>query len=393
MHYRLPNSLSILFPALLCAACGGGGGGGAGFGNFKLYTAIAAGDLNGDARPDLAITSYASSDSTDPVTVLLQSPADDGVFGSGADYVVEATPVAVAIGDLNDDTRADPVVVNNGSDNISVLLQDPASPGAFQPAVDYLTGEHPEDAAIGDLNGDGFKDIAATGSYLTLLFNTPADPGNFYTGGTITVQPAFGSVAIGDLDGDGRNDLAATGNGVLNVLLQDAAPLAPGGFSDVATYTTGPQPAAVAIADLDADGKPDLAVANYGTPSDPSKANVSVLIQEHDPALRGTFQAAVNYQTGSRSEDVAIGDLNNDGLPDLAVANSGGSISVLLQSSTPGVFLPRDNLDAGTPSGVAIADLNEDGLNDLAAADGGAKVRFQNPAAPGSFLPAVLVGQ
>jgi hypothetical protein len=168
--------------------------------------------------------------------------------------------------------------------------------------------------------------------------------------------------------------------------------VAPGGFSGAATYTTGPQPAAVAIADLDADGKADLAVANFGTPGDLSKANVSVLIQEHDPALRGTFQAAVNYQTGSGSGDVAVGDLNDDGKPDLAVANE-GSLSVLLQSATPGVFLPRENLDAGQPLGVAIEDLDEDGLNDLAIADNGARVRFQDPAAPGSFLPAVLVGQ
>jgi hypothetical protein len=54
--------------------------------------------------------------------------------------------------------------------------------------------------------------------------------------------PYFSSVAIADLDGDGRNDLAVTGNGVVTVLLQDAAPLAPGGFSTAGTYTAGPTP-------------------------------------------------------------------------------------------------------------------------------------------------------
>jgi len=87
MRYRCVTSLAILFLVLLCGACGGGGGGGGFGGNFKLYTAIASGDLNGDSRPDLAVSSFASSDSTDPMTVLLQSPAADGVFESGADYM------------------------------------------------------------------------------------------------------------------------------------------------------------------------------------------------------------------------------------------------------------------------------------------------------------------
>ena len=65
MRYRFVASLAILCLALLSSACGDGGGGGGSGINFQLYKAIAAGDLNGDTRPDLAITSYASSDSTD----------------------------------------------------------------------------------------------------------------------------------------------------------------------------------------------------------------------------------------------------------------------------------------------------------------------------------------
>jgi len=387
MHSRLLRSTATVFAALLCAACGGGGGSSI---HFTLYTDVAIGDVNGDGRPDLVTSSF-NQDGDGRVWVLLQNATADGMFDSGADYRVGDWPESADIGDLNDDNRPDLLAANYNSDSVSVLFQDGVQAGIFQAGVESGTGQHPDGIAIGDLNGDGMADIAAGGSDLTLLFNSPGNPGNFYTGATLTFQPYFSSVAIADLDGDGRHALAATGNGVVTVLLQDAAPLDPGGFSGAVTYAAGFQPTAVAIADLDADGKPDLVAANLGTPGDLGKANVSVLIQEHDPALRVSFQTAVNYRTGSGSQDVAVGDLNDDGKPDLVVANE-DSVSVLLQSATPGVFLPRTNLDAGQPLGVAIADLDEDGLNDIAVADGGARVYFQDTAAPGTFLPRVLVG-
>ncbi len=353
--------------------------------NPTFYSGIAAGDLDGDGRNDLAMSV------NNNVGVLLQDPINDGYFRSASKYRVGKGPGPVEIGDLNNDGTPDLVTANRARATISVLLQDPTQPGIFQSAGDFGTGNYPDALAIGDLNGDGFADIAVGGSYLTLLFNNPADPGNFYTGGTFTVLPYFSSVAIADLDGDGRNDLAVTGDGVVTVLAQDAAPLVPGSFSVTDTYTPGPFSKDVEIADVDGDGKPDLIVANSEAKGDHRDENVSVLLQEHDPALRGTFQTAVKYETGAWSGDVAVGDLNNDGKPDLAVLNE-SSISVLVQSATPGVYLPRYNLDSPFTMGVVIADLNEDELNDLAVTTfHGALVYFQNPADPGTFQQSVVV--
>ena len=89
---------------------------------------------------------------------------------------------------------------------------------------------------------------------------------------------------------------------------------------------TGIYPQSVAIADLNGDGIADLVVANVGTPSAPGKT-VSVLLGEGNM----TFRPKTDYATGLEPFSVAIGDLNRDGKPDLAVANAGANtVSVLL---------------------------------------------------------------
>jgi hypothetical protein len=292
----------IIVPLLLAVILLGCGGGGKAYQvhDFTIYLGIAAGDLNGDGLSDLAITGNGA------VEVLLQSPTGKGNFESGTQYTVGGEAEPVEIGELDHDNQPDLVTASHFADTVSVLLQDPGQPGIFRSPIDFGTGRYPEGLGVADLNGDGLADIAVGGSYLTLLFNDPADPGNFYTGGTVTAVSYFSSVAIADLDGDGRNDLVVTGDGIVTVLLQDATPVPAGSFSVAGTYAAGADPIDVATADLDADGKVDLVVANYGTSDNHDNANVSVPLQDHDPILHGTFQSAVNYATGHGSYDVAV---------------------------------------------------------------------------------------
>ncbi len=94
-------------------------------------------------------------------------------------------------------------------------------------------------------------------------------------------------------------------------------------FYPAVNYDTGDRPYSVAIGDLNGDGDPDLAVANR------ESDNVSVLLGNGD----GSFQSAVNYGAGDEPFSVAIGDLNGDGDPDLAVVNrESDNVSVLINT-------------------------------------------------------------
>ena len=139
-------------------------------------------------------------------------------------------------------------------------------------------------------------------------------------------------------------------------LLASSAP----SFARARAYATGHGPASVAIGDLNGDGKPDLATANSGANA------VSVLLNRGD----GSFQAKRDYRTGREPESVAIGELAGDGNPDLATANINTStVSVLVNRGDGSFQAKRDYRTGLYPHSVAIGDLNGDGKPDLVIGD------------------------
>jgi hypothetical protein len=195
-----------------------------------------------------------------------------------------------------------------------------------------------------------------------------------------------GAVAIGDVNGDGRNDLvtASTRFGVtvstVSVLLNRGR----GRFGTARRYRSGSESDPVAIGDLDGDGKLDLATANTET--------VSVLINRGD----GRFRAHREYAAAKYPFDLAIGDLNGDGTADLATANTdidfGGrrsSVSVFINKGD-GSFENRVDHQAGRqPHSVAIGDVNQDGKRDLVTANFSDSVSVFINGGDGSFRPRV----
>ncbi len=350
---------------------------------------VAIGDLDGDGKPDLVVANYGSN-----TISVYRNTSTDGSIGTGSfatkvDFTTGTQPYAIAIGDLDGDGKLDLAVANYGLNTVSVLRNTSTSGQidqfSFVEKLDLTTGNSPSSVAIGDLDGDGKPDLAVInqGSNTVSVFRNTITSGQFNSASFATnIDFATGttpvSVAIGDLDGDGKLDLAVANQGANNVSVfqntSTTGSISLGSFAEKVDFTTGTSPSSVAIGDLNADGKPDLAVANKGSNS------VSVFRNNNTTALitSGSFAAKVDLATGTGTSpsSITIGDMNGDGKPDLAVANRGSkSIFVWRNNSTngnivTGSFTPRVNATTGDePNSVAIGDLDGDGKPDLAVAN------------------------
>jgi hypothetical protein len=249
--------------------------------------------------------------------------------------------------------------------------------------VDFTTGTSPYSVAIGDLDGDGKPDLAVanSGSNTVSVFRNTSTSGSIVAGSfaakvdfTTGTQP--NSVAIGDLDGNGKPDLAVANFGSASVSVfrntSTSGSIVAGSFAAKVDFATGTQPNSVAIGDLDGNGKPDLAVANVGSASVSVFRNTST----SGSIAAGSFAAKVDFATGTSPRSVAIGDLDGNGKPDLAVANqNSATVSVFRNTSTSGSiaagsFAAKVDFTTGTfPSSVAIGDLDGDGKPYSAAAN------------------------
>jgi hypothetical protein len=178
----------------------------------------------------------------------------------------------------------------------------------------------------------------------------------------LAATPNPAGLAIGDLNGDGKPDLAVA-NGTVDSEDEDAVGTVSirlnrgdGTFEPRRDYNAGPGPAAIAIGDLNGDSKPDIAVAGWD-------GAVSTLFNKGD----ASFRVEHDYATGDRTTSIAIADLNGDGALDLAATVAeDGTLDVLLNKGDSTFASPVTYAAGQDPWAVAAGDLNGDSAADLA---------------------------
>jgi hypothetical protein len=331
---------------------------GNGDGTFTLGTRVSTGgvlavaDFNGNGKPDLL------EQGTGTLLVLLGK--GDGTFQAPISTASGASLSAVAATDLNGDGKADVVGIFNSSLMVYISNGD----GTFKAPTSYNMGvQNATVLSLGDFNGDGKTDVVASIGGDNVAGYEVAFLGN--GDGTFQATPRTSAgvyypnnAAVGDFNGDGKLDLALGSNAVCNgtCTIPASVYVLPGNGDGTFGAATAAFPgnAPLAAADLNGDGKLDL-----------------VLFSSMDPATcqiflgngNGTFSNTANYggAIGAGGGGLALADFNGDGKLDIAaggvlLGNGDGTFQGIQLGATP-----------SAPTYAAIGDFDKNGTIDVAA--------------------------
>jgi hypothetical protein len=365
---------AVMLSAALAVSCGMPSSGvtsrtTTGNSHFPVGTApgsVEIADLNGDGRPDIIVANEQSNN----VTILLGDGKGGFTEAKGSPFPAGHDPNDIAIGDFNRDGRLDLAFANHEEKYLTVLLGD--GQGGFTPAPNspfaVEVRPHTHGVASGDLNGDGNLDLV-TDSWGTdqveVLFGNGKGgftiPGSFFAVGKHPYQ----RVRVADVNGDGKADIITTnleGDNV-TILLGDGR----GGFKQSAgsPFPCGDSPFNFAAGDVNGDGKPDLAIVNSPSSTSDRHGRDGLTILLGDGAGGFRMLAGSPFATGRIPNRVAIGDVNGDGVADIAVSSPDGNNITLFLMSSKGGASSSTIAFGGKPKGLAIRDLNGDGKADL----------------------------
>jgi len=344
------------------------------YSSFGATISVAVADFDGDGKLDLgALNSYNFG------SLYVFRGSGTGAFQlTDAFSDIGSSPRGIAAGDFNGDGRPD-IVTANGSfsqGEASVYLNNNLNNNLTFNEEHQLNwagpgGTSASSVAVADFNADGKLDLVlsniSTNSADIALGDGAGHFTNFQRFNSGGIAPSH--VVVRDFNGDGKLDLAVANSGSggsnnnVGILLGNGD----GGFSPTISYPGGASPTFLATGDFNSDNKPDLAVASGSTNEGPK---VSILLNDG----AGAFGPPSSFLSGGMTTlSLSAADFNGDGKIDLAVANRLQSNVQLFVGDGAGNFTPSSSYNSGAsgPNFITASDLNGDSLPDLVVAHEG----------------------
>jgi len=312
---------------------------------------VAAADFDGDGHVDAAA---AGGGSTGSLSVLV----GDGHGGLALDatYAGDSYVSAIVAADFNEDGDPDVATVNEATDpTVSVFLSDGAGAFAARRTFDPCEKAASGTLTSGDVDCDGHADLVVGNKRDAQVTVLAGDGAGGFAAPQHRPAGACRSLLATDLSGDGKDDVVVAGTaGRVNVAVNDGT----GALASWRSYMAGGD-GLLAAGEFTGDGVTDVAVVIPGCPG-----KVALLAGSGG----GRLVAPPRYGVGSDVlTDLAVGDLNEDGVPDVVITDYALSACDIACGDGAGGFDVTHTVAAGgKPDSVTVADFNGDGHQDLA---------------------------
>jgi len=326
---------------------------------------IEVADFNNDTFPDMAVANTEDSS----ITILLGNGKGKFTKAEGSPFFANRFPNDIAIADFDKDGNLDLGIANTETSQLTVLLgngRGQFSQAARSPFVVH-SKPHTHGISIGDFDGDGNLDLVTDSwgtNRVVIIFGDGKLNFNRETFYSVGNRP-YQRLRSQDLNKDGKPDIVTT-----NLEGNNATVLLNGGKGEFhealgSPFSCGDAPFGVVIGDVNGDGNPDLAIANSPTITAGSRGKDGLWILLGDGTGKFSSLGGSPFRTGRSPSRLAVGDLNGDGINDIAVTNyNDKSISIFYMGKA--AVLETKIINVGNrPDGISIHDMNSDGRNDI----------------------------